>query len=80
MSNGKGYTPRPFSVDQKTYETNWANTFKQTSDRLLSLSEKYALHAEYVQQVESGMFWEMHPELTGTWEVDKEQWYAKIGA
>ena len=27
MSNGKGSTPRPFSVDIKTYKNNWDNIF-----------------------------------------------------
>jgi hypothetical protein len=26
----------------------------------------------YNKLLNSGMFWEMHPELTGTWEVDKK--------
>lgn len=26
---------------------------------------------EYIQLLNSGMFWEFHPELTGDWEVDK---------
>lgn len=27
MSNGKGDTPRPISVDNQTYENNWERTF-----------------------------------------------------
>ena len=27
MSNGKGDTPRPISVDSRTYENNWERTF-----------------------------------------------------
>lgn len=26
----------------------------------------------YTKLLNSGMFWEFHPELTGTWEVDKK--------
>jgi phenylalanyl-tRNA synthetase beta subunit len=26
---------------------------------------------DYTKLLESGMFWELHPELTGNWEVDK---------
>lgn len=25
----------------------------------------------YYKLLESGMFWEFHPELTGDWEIDK---------
>lgn len=27
MTNGKGDTPRPISVDSRTYENNWERTF-----------------------------------------------------
>jgi len=27
---GKGSNPRPFSVDPKTFESNWDNIFKKT--------------------------------------------------
>jgi hypothetical protein len=27
--SGKGSSPRPFSVDQKTFDTNWDNIFKK---------------------------------------------------
>lgn len=34
MSNGKGDTPRPLSVDQETFANNWELAFgKQTSAR-----------------------------------------------
>ena len=29
MSNGKGDTARPFSVDQQTFSSNWDRTFGQ---------------------------------------------------
>lgn len=28
---------------------------------------------QYDKLLDSGMFWEFHPELTGTWEDDKEE-------
>jgi parvulin-like peptidyl-prolyl isomerase len=38
MSNqwhgGKGSRPRPFSVDQTTFDTNWDNIFKKEEDRM----------------------------------------------
>jgi len=29
---GKGSTPRPFSVDKETYESNWDRIFKRHED------------------------------------------------
>ena len=33
MSNGKGDTPRPLSVDSKTYNNNWERTFGNTPEK-----------------------------------------------
>lgn len=30
---GKGSNPRPFSVDQKTYQNNWDNIFKKKDSK-----------------------------------------------
>jgi hypothetical protein len=30
---GKGSTPRPFSVDRKTFSSNWDNTFQQPTGK-----------------------------------------------
>jgi hypothetical protein len=32
MSNGKGDTPRPLSVDIKTYKNNWERIFTKKDD------------------------------------------------
>jgi len=32
MSNGKGDTPRPLSVDIKTYKNNWERIFSKKDD------------------------------------------------
>jgi hypothetical protein len=32
MSNGKGSTMRPFSVDQETYTNNWEKVFGKKKD------------------------------------------------
>lgn len=77
-SHGKGDTPRPFSVDQETFESNWERTFKKELDRELSLPEKHRFYAEYVQLLQSGRFQELHPELTGTWDLDKDSWYTIV--
>jgi len=31
---GKGSRPRPLSVDQKTFDTNWDNIFKKEKDSI----------------------------------------------
>ena len=31
------------------------------------------LKSDYLKLLHSGMFWEFHPELTGDWEKDKEE-------
>jgi hypothetical protein len=33
MSNGKGDTPRPLSVDTETYKNNWEQTFGNTPEK-----------------------------------------------
>jgi hypothetical protein len=63
-NNGKGDTPRPFSVDQETFSNNWDRIFKKSQDP----------DPTYVKVLESGIFWELFPELTGMWEEDKQLW------
>ena len=33
MTNGKGDTPRPLSVDTETYKSNWEQTFGNTPEK-----------------------------------------------
>jgi hypothetical protein len=33
MSNGKGDSPRPLSVDAETYKSNWEQTFGNTPEK-----------------------------------------------
>jgi len=33
MTNGKGDTPRPLSVDTETYSSNWERTFGNTPEK-----------------------------------------------
>ncbi len=33
MSNGKGDTPRPLSVDTDTFNSNWERTFENTPEK-----------------------------------------------
>ena len=34
MTNGKGDTPRPLSVDTETYKSNWERTFESTPEKV----------------------------------------------
>lgn len=36
---GKGSSPRPFSVDQKTFDNNWDNIFKKDKDMQVRVKE-----------------------------------------
>jgi hypothetical protein len=62
--NGKGDTPRPLSVDYTKYANNWERTFARREPS-----------PDYVNALASGMFFELFPELTGNWELDKVAWY-----
>lgn len=65
--NGKGDSPRPLSVDQKTFSNNWERAFgkKDSID-----DQKFT----YMTELHSGMFYEWYPSLTGEWEKDKTWW------
>ena len=65
--NGKGDSPRPLSVDQKTFSNNWERAFgkKDSID-----DQKFT----YMTELHSGMFYEWYPSLTGEWEKDKTRW------
>jgi hypothetical protein len=75
MSNGKGDTPRPISVDQETFASNWERAF---GTRVPPLEKKQSVIDEqkftYMTERHSGMFYEWYPELTGEWEQDKTRW------
>lgn len=75
MSNGKGDTPRPISVDQETFASNWERAFGKAPP---PLHEKRSVIDEqkfdYLTELHSGMFWEWYPGLSGKWEEDKARW------
>ena len=80
--NGKGDTPRPFSVTIDTYKNNFDRIFGKKDDTCeysgLPSTQSYAepegnLREEYDATLESGMFFEWFPGLTGEWEQDKER-------
>ncbi len=79
MSNGKGDTPRPFSVPQKTYASNWERAFGKKNDEcaysgLPSVSSYEAPPPEYITATSADNFFQMFPGLTGNWEKDKSRW------
>lgn len=76
MSNGKGDTPRPLSVSQETFANNWDKVFGNQDCEYSGLPSvsSYGLDEEYTKLLQSGMFWEMFPGLTGNWEADKMRW------
>lgn len=80
MSNGKGDTPRPFSVPQETYASNWDKVFGKKNDEcaysgLPSTASYDGPPIEYTESLQSGMFWELFPGLTGNWQEDKVRWF-----
>lgn len=78
MSNGKGDTQRPLSVDQETFATNWDRIFNSKCEYsgLPSTASYDAPDTEYTELLNSGMFWELFPGLTGIWSEDKMRWEA----
>ena len=48
-----------------------------TSNTTTSTLIKDEQHELYKAEVQSGMFWEWHPELSGVWEQDRTKWLAK---
>jgi hypothetical protein len=82
--NGKGDTPRPLSVDTQTYHDNWDRIFgnNQSTCEYSGLANTATYEykkvstpdPEYVKELQSGMFCEWYPDLSGTWETDKLRW------
>jgi hypothetical protein len=76
MSNGKGDTPRPLSVDQTTFGNNWDRIFNNNCEYsgLPNTASYEQPDKEYTDLLSSGKFWELFPGLTGSWEEDKIRW------
>ncbi len=80
--NGKGDTPRPFSVPQETYKSNYERIFGKKEDTCeysgLPSTQSYddptEAPFEYIAVRNSGMFFEFYPGLTGNWEEDCVRW------
>jgi hypothetical protein len=80
--NGKGDSPRPFSVTIDTYKNNFDRIFGKKDETCeysgLPSTQSYTepegnLREEYDATLESGMFFEWFPGLTGEWEQDKDR-------
>lgn len=50
MSNGKGDTPRPLSVDTRTFENNWEQTFGSNKKRIDKKIEELQKDIDVVRQ------------------------------
>lgn len=76
MSNGKGDSQRPLSVDQKTFASNWDRIFNNTCEYsgLINTASYEEPDKEYAELLASGVFWELFPGLTGNWTEDKSRW------
>jgi hypothetical protein len=82
--NGKGDAPRPFSVPQETYKSNYEHIFGKKEDNCeysgLPSTQSYDDPTEppfeYIAVRNSGMFFEFYPGLTGNWEEDCTRWTA----
>ena len=80
--NGKGDAPRPFSVPQETYKSNYERIFGKKDDTCeysgLPSTQSYDDPTEppfeYIAVRNSGMFFEFYPGLTGNWEEDYTRW------
>jgi hypothetical protein len=53
-------------------------TVESIQQKITELSNKLKKNneapSEYLQTIQSGMFWELYPELTGNWELDSSAW------
>lgn len=62
MSNGKGSSKRPISVDQETFASNWERAF---GTRVPPIETKKSIIEEqkfdYLTELHSGMFYEWYP-------------------
>ena len=60
--------PTPVTVESIQHEiTELSNKLKKNNEA----------PSEYLQTMQSGMFWELYPDLTGNWELDSSAWGKK---
>jgi hypothetical protein len=49
--SGKGSKPRPYSVDQKTYQSNWESTFGNKENKFSEFEDKITRNNSETQEV-----------------------------
>lgn len=69
--NGKN--PVPFREQWMALLGPFLPRVERTVDKLMS---DISIRAEYNKALGSGMFFVLHPDLTGIWEDDREEWMA----
>ncbi len=52
---GKGSAPRPFSVDQKTFETNWETIFGKKPNGGMSTEQAESLGTQQPEENTGGL-------------------------
>lgn len=76
--NGKGDTPRPLSITQNKFSDNWELIFGEKEiceySGLSSTASYASTDPTYITLLNSGLFWEFHPTLSGIWDQDKDIW------
>ena len=76
--NGKGDVRRPLSISHHKFNDNWDMIFRKEElceySGLSSVSSYSTPAPEYIALLTSGLFWELHPTLTGIWNQDKDSW------
>lgn len=76
-TNGKGSKPRPFSIPFHEYDKNHTNIFPpKVRERYNGNRDELIFFEEYLKELNSGMFFEIYPELSGNWKDDKATWSA----
>ena len=72
---------RAFSTPHETCEYSGLPTAatvesiqKEITELVNKLKQTNEPPHEYLQTIQSGMFWELYPELTGNWELDATEW------
>lgn len=78
--NGKGDKPRPLSIAFNKFTENLERTLNVPTRYNISDMKDDRIELEvfegYLKLLSSGMFFELHPELTGDWKTDKLVWYS----
>ena len=73
--SGKGDTPRPFSVDRRTFESNWDDIFSKPKKTKMLREVNYDNMWKHSCTVEMGVMWIGKNETCnycGAWEEDDE--------